>query len=406
MKNFNLIRYLCIVFFIAILSSCNKSTNLVDLSFEYAEKQLRFMLKQMDENVEDSSTVMVYKIFPRSIDQDGKLYTVSPSDWCSGFFPGVLWYMYEYTKDNFWKEKAREYTDKLSDQRFNRSTHDLGFMLYCSYGNGYRLLPSEEYKSVLFDAAESLSSRYDSIVGCIKSWDMKKSSWQYPVIIDNMMNLELLFEASKLSGNKKYREIAISHADQTMKNHFRPDYSSYHVVDYDTITGNVISRNTHQGYSDESVWARGQAWGLYGYTMCYRETGDIRYLKFAEKIADFILKHKNMPDDLIPYWDLLAPNIPNEPRDVSAAAIIASALYELSEYSLGNSEEYIEAADCIMENLSYNYRPNIGTMYGFLLHSSTGHWPNGSEINVPIIYADYYYLEALLRKDSLKDSNL
>lgn len=395
-----------VIFIIAILFSCNKSESLVDSSFEYADKQLGYMLKQLDEKVEDSSTVLVDKIFPRSIDLNGKLYTVSPSDWCSGFFPGVLWYMYEYTKDNFWKEKAREYTIKLSGQRFNKSTHDLGFMLYCSYGNGYRLSPSEEYKSVLFDAAESLSSRYDSIVGCIKSWDLKNSSWQYPVIIDNMMNLELLFEASKIFKDDKYRNIAVSHAERTMRNHFRPDYSSYHVVDYDTITGNVLSKNTHQGYSDESVWARGQAWGLYGYTMCYRETGDIRYLKFAEKIADFILKHKNMPDDLIPYWDLLAPNIPNEPRDVSAAAIIASALYELSEFSLENSEIYKGVADTIMENLSSNYRPNIGTMYGFLLHSSTGHWPRGSEINVPIIYADYYYLEALLRKNRLNNKDL
>lgn len=392
------IETLIFIIFFTFFYSCNKTDNLIDSSFQYADVQLRYMLNHIAEYKDDLSN---NRILPRSLDENGNIYMVSPSDWCSGFFPGVLWYMYEYSHDNFWKVKAKEYTEKLAGQRFNKGTHDLGFMIYCSYGNGYRLSPSEEYKTVLLDAAESLSSRYDSIIGCIKSWDLKDSPWQYPVIIDNMMNLELLFEASKLSGNKKYREIAISHADKTMENHFRPDYSSYHVVDYDTITGTAISKNTHQGYSDESVWARGQAWGLYGYTMCYRETGDIRYLKFAEKIAEFILNQKNMPDDLIPYWDLLAPNIPNEPRDVSAAAIIASALYELSEYSQEYSARYKNVADTIIKNLSNNYRPKTGTMYGFLLHSSTGHWPRKSEVNVPIIYAEYYYLEALLRRKAL-----
>ena len=217
--------------------------------------------------------------------------------------------------------------------RFYKGTHDLGFMLYCSYGNGFRLTQSDAYKAVLIDGAESLCTRYDSIIGCIKSWDHNKDKWQFPVIIDNMMNLEFLFEVSKITGNNKYKQIAISHANTTMKNHFRPDFSSYHVIDYDTITGAVRNKHTHQGYAHESAWARGQAWGLYGFTMCYRETNDIHYLQQAEHIANFILNHPNLPTDLIPFWDFDAPNIPNEPRDASAAAIIASALYELSTYS-------------------------------------------------------------------------
>ncbi|RYD73679.1 MAG: hypothetical protein EOP53_19680, partial [Sphingobacteriales bacterium] len=241
-----------------------------------------------------------------------------------------------------------------------------------------------------------------TVTGTIKSWDHMKT-WAYPVIIDNMMNLELLFAATKLSGDSAFYKIAVSHADATLKNHFRADNSSYHVVDYDSANaGNILSKNTHQGYADETAWARGQAWGLYGYTLCYRETKNKVYLQQAEKIAAYIFKHKNLPQDLVPYWDYQAPQIPNEPRDASAAAIAASALYELSLYS-SNKKNYLKKANAIVKNLTASYRSAVGENKGFILIHSTGHKPAKSEIDVPLSYADYYYLEALMRSKKLKE---
>ena len=225
--------------------------------------------------------------------------------------------------------------------------------------------------------------------------------WKCPVIIDNLMNLELLFEATRLSGDSTYYNIAVSHADKTLKNHFRKDGSSYHVVDYDPETGEVLKRCTAQGYSDESAWARGQAWAIYGYTMCYRYTHCQAYLNLAKKVYEFIFTNSNLPEDLIPYWDFDALNIPKELRDVSAATITASALYELSAFS--NNKEYKETADKIMKTLSSPaYRAEIGENHYFLLMHSVGSFPDCTEIDVPLSYADYYYLEALRRKRDLE----
>ena len=387
-----------------IVISCTKKEtgDLVSRDFSFAEKQLRYALTEV-ENVQNLLGKTPQELpSPRNIQPDGSLRLVRARDWCSGFFPGELWYMYEYTKDNFWKEKARFQTELLEPLKSYRGTHDLGFMLYCSYGNGYRLEPTDKYKQILQEGANSLISRFNPIVGCIRSWDHNGDKWQYPVIIDNMMNLEYLFEATKISGDSTYYKIAIAHADNTMKNHFRKDFSSYHVIDYDSISGEVRNKHTHQGYAHESAWARGQAWGLYGYTMCYRESKDRKYLKQAEKIASFMFNHPNMPSDLIPYWDYDDPEIPTSPRDVSAAAIAASALYELSTFT-EKGNPYKEYADIILQNLTKSYRVPLNQMHGFLLKSSTGHKPAGTEIDVPIVYADYYFLEALLRKKNLEE---
>jgi uncharacterized protein YyaL (SSP411 family) len=212
-----------------------------------------------------------------------------------------------------------------------------------------------------------------------------------------MMNLELLFEATRLSGDSSFYKVAVTHANTTLKNHFRPDNSSYHVIDYDPETGKVLHKQTLQGFADSSAWARGQAWGLYGYTMCYRETHNKVYLQQAEKIAKYIFSNPQMPADLVPYWDYDAAKLPGQPRDASAAAIAASALYELSSYS-ANGKVYKKTADKILNSLSNYYQPRQGDARGFLLLHSTGHKPANSEIDVPIIYADYYYLEALLRQ--------
>lgn len=396
MKN---LLYVCISL---LLFSCieDDGNSLIDKNFNFADKQLRYALNEITKVRDSLGKTSDELPSPRNIQPDGSLRLVGAKDWCSGFFSGELWYMYEYTKDDFWKEKAMYQTELLESLKSFKGTHELGFMLYCSYGNGYRLNHSEKYKQVLLDGANSLISRFNPVIGCIRSWDYNGDGWQYPVIIDNMMNLELLFEATKMSGDSIYYGIAVTHADNTMKNHFRHDNSSYHVIDYDTITGTVRNKHTHQGYAHESAWARGQAWGLYGYTMCYRETKDGKYLKQAENIAAFIFNHPNLPKDLIPYWDYDDPEIPKAPRDVSAAAITASALYELSTFSK-DSQKYREWADLILENLTKSYLVSLNQMHGFLLMSSTGHKPAGTEINVPIVYADYYFLEALIRKQYL-----
>jgi len=357
--------------------------------FKYAETQINYMLAQIAAT--DTAKGVVS---PRTF-ENGKFKMVNSKDWTSGFFPGILWFLYDYSRDPKWLAAAKTYTAKISKEQFNTTTHDLGFMIYCSFGNGYRLTKDPEYKKVIIQAAKSLSTRFNPKAGVIRSWDHNQDKWKYPVIIDNMMNLELLFEATKLTGDSSFYKIAVSHADHTMKNHFRANYSSYHVVDYDPETGNVIQKNTAQGYADESAWARGQAWGLYGYTMCYRETHDKKFLTQAQHIAKFIFSNPHLPKDLIPYWDYDDPAIPGAPRDVSAAAIMSSALFELSTYSKGN--DYKLKANTILANIAKTYKAPLNTNGDFILLHSTGHKPAKSEIDVPLTYADYYYLEALLR---------
>ena len=360
--------------------------------FQHAFSVIEKQAQKMSAKVEKSSCL------PRSIQRG----MVSPADWTSGFFPGTLWYVYEYTGKEEWKERAERATALLESEQFNAFDHDVGFKMYCSYGNGYRLTQDERYKEILLQSARTLATRFKPAAGIIRSWDHNKDKWQCPVIIDNMMNLELLFWATRESGDSTYYNIAVNHARTTLKNHFRPDYSCYHVIDYDTITGNVLKKNTHQGLSHESAWSRGQAWALYGYTMCYRETKLPEFLQQAQKVEEYLFNHPHMPADLVPYWDFDAPNIPNEPRDASAASVIASALYELSLYDTENAEKYQKQADKILENLAKNYRSDMGQNNGFLLLHSTGTKPTNIEVDVPIVYADYYFIEALMRKDKLE----
>ncbi|MEM9856849.1 MAG: glycoside hydrolase family 88 protein [Bacteroidota bacterium] len=330
-------------------------------------------------------------------------------DWTIGFFPGTCWYLYETTGDEKWKEAAMQFQQGIQPFKNNTRSHDLGFVFYCSFGNALRLTGDDDYKEVLINAGNSLLQRFNPKVGCIQSWDVDKGwqstrDWKFPVIIDNMMNLELLFELTELTGDPKYRETAISHADVTLQHHFREDNSSYHVIDYDPDNGEVRKRNTAQGYDHESAWARGQAWGLYGYTVCYRYTKDQKYLDQARKIADFIITNPNLPEDGIPYWDYNAPKIPDEPRDVSAAAITASALIELNRYT---EDQYKDFANKLVDNLSSDrYLVPMESETKFVLKHSVGSIPHGAEIDEPLIYADYYYLEALVRSSAERDPDL
>ena len=344
---------------------------------------------------------------PKTINKEGKLETSDYSWWCSGFFPGELWYLYEYNPTPEMKKYAEMYTDRVEEVKHITYSHDVGFMLYCSYGNGYRLTGKPEYKDVMLTGANSLATRYDERVGAIRSWDFNKKIWQFPVIIDNMMNLEFFSWASKASGDDRFRKMAISHADKTMLHHFRDDYSCYHVVSYDTITGMPHKKQTHQGAADESAWA--QAWALYGFTMMYRETGKPDYLNHAKHIASFIMNHPNMPVDKVPYWDFDAPGIPNVPRDASAAAIMASALIELSQLDKSTeAKSYLDFAEQQIRSLtSPDYLAAKGTNCNFALMHSTGHFPGKSEVDVPLSYADYYYVEALMRlRNQLKNKSL
>ena len=328
---------------------------------------------------------------------NGSLVTVEPRDWTSGFFPGSLWLIYEHSRDEKWRAAAEELTRRVEAVKDFGGTHDLGFMLFCSFGNGWRLTGRPAYRSVLLQGARTLSTRFSDKTGAIKSWD--GTEWQYPVIIDNMMNLELLLWASREGPDPRLREIALRHADTTLREHFRPDGSSYHVVAFDPGTGRVVKKQTAQGAADESAWARGQSWGLYGFTMMFRETRKPEYLAQAEKVAHFLVNHPRLPEDGVPYWDYDAPGIPDAPRDSSAAAIMASALIELSGFTAPDlARQSLATAERQLRSLSSpRYRPAPGTSGGFLLLHGVGHKPHESEVDQPLVYGDYYYLEALLR---------
>ncbi len=382
--------FLAAILFIAI--SCSKEKpidKIIDESLSFAVKQYSLMTDTM-KNKPDQ--------LPRTITAEGRLKTENSHWWTSGFYPGSLWYLYEYSNNPEFKADATGMTARVEQEKYTTNSHDVGFILNCSFGNGLRLTGEEAYNEVLLTGAKSLSTRFRPNIGCIQSWGSSKK-WQCPVIIDNMMNLELLMWAFKKSGDSSFYKIALSHADTTIKYHFRSDFSTYHVVSYDTITGKVEARQTAQGFADSSAWSRGQSWGLYGYTMMYRETGLDRYLQQARHIAGFLTSNPNLPEDKIPYWDFSAPGIPNATRDASAGAIMASALIELSSYV--DKEEgaiYLKVAETQIRTLaSPMYMAKLGENGDFLLMHSVGSIPANSEVDVPLTYADYYFIEACMR---------
>lgn len=392
------------------ITSCsiNKNNDLefIEENVGYCEKQLGNMLEVLGK-----ATVNNY---PRTSDENGKMVTTTIHDWTPGFFPGTLWYMYELSNDEKWKEKAEEWTLPLEQQQYMTDNHDIGFLMYCSYGNAERLAPKPEYKEILIQSAKSLCTRYNDTIKVIESWNYRQAwngnEWFYPVIIDNMMNLELLCYATKVTNDSTYYNVAVNHAATTLKNHFRKDYSSFHVVNYDENTGEAINHQTCQGYSDNSTWSRGQAWAVYGYTMMYRETGIVDFLEAAKNFADFYIA--NLPEDLVPYWDFNAGkegfipdgesyakkyiDVKEQPRDASATAVVCSALFELGEIT--NEEKYTNIAIKMLKSLaSDKYRAKLGDNANFLIMHCTGSLPHIAEIDKPLVYADYYFVEALVR---------
>ncbi len=396
---------------IACSQTDSKKEQFIQENVTFADAQTNNLI-----NIVKDSTV-----FPRTSKPDGSLRCTKRNDWTEGFFPGTLWYIYELNQSEEMKKNALRWTQALEPLKTLTSHHDIGFLMYCSYGNAYRLTGDESYVDVLVESAKSLCTRFDDRVGAIKSWNYRKAwdgqtEWFYPVIIDNMMNLELLYFAAKKTGDTRFSDIATKHAETTAKHQLRPDYSCYHVVDYDTLTGVVKDQATCQGFTDNSAWARGQAWGIYGYTIVYRETQDKKFLDIAQKMADYYLEHSNLPEDKVPYWDFHAgvegynpeweydaSRFTTVPRDASAAAITCSALFELSGYLGDAGKKYRQSAEEILYNLaSPDYRAELGTNNNFILMHSVGSIPHKQEIDVPLTYADYYFMEALNRYNTLQ----
>lgn len=361
---------------------------LITSDLDFATQQYKLLMKR-------TPAGQMPRTYDRTKDQ---LITSDIHWWCSGFYPGTLWYMYEYGGDTAIRNEAASRLIQLSDERYNTHDHDLGFKMFCSFGNAYRITKDTAWLGPIMTAAESLSSRYRPSIRSIQSWD-SSDRFKCPVIIDNLMNLELLEWTARNGGPKRFDSIAVNHANSTRRNHIRPDYSSFHVVDYDLASGTVRKKLTWQGAADSSSWSRGQAWALYGFTMMYRFTKDPVYLSTATHIARFIITHPRLPADGIPYWDFDAPGIPNTLRDVSAAAVIASALLELAQYT-GTTERqpYLQLSEKILRSLSHPpYLAEAGANGGFILQHSVGALPLKNEVDVPLTYADYYFVEALMR---------
>ena len=380
----------------SMLVACTKR-ELTGFKPEVPESQLLILLQNAnltyDSNIQNDQN----DFFPRSLNPEGGISYVASPDWCSGFFPGNLWQMAKLTGNEKWKNEAFKYTLLMEREKWNGRTHDMGFKIMCSFGNALEQTNNPDLEKVIIQAANTLITRFNEKVGCLKSWDHNPTLWSFPVIIDNMMNLELLFKATELTGDSSYYHIAVSHANTTLQNHFRIDNSSYHVVDFNPETGEVIAKFTHQGDSDESAWSRGQAWGMYGYVLMYRETKDKMYLEQAQKITRYIFDHPNLPQDKIPMWDFNYDEFSGEPRDVSAAAIIASALFELANYVPEKQNHHRELAIDMLKVMMEKYASAPGENFGYLLSHSVGFRHRDHEVDVPLIYADYYFLEALNR---------
>ena len=395
-----------------LLASCQEERTLINKVFERAGEQYGLMYEVTPDGM-----------YPRTVNNSGETRYIgaeplkSGANWTNGFYPGVLWQLYAYTGDVDWKVKAEKVTRALEVQKNQNHHHDIGFIIMSSFGKADMYSPSEYYKNILVHAANTQLERYSEITGTTKSWDKWVSrsgayTSNYPVIIDNLMNLDLLFTAWQITGDEKFLKPAMSHADKTMANHIRPDGSAFHLVSYDPETGAVDARKTSQGFSDSSAWSRGQAWAIYGFTMCYRFTGKQEYLETAVKAADFFINHRNLPEDGIPYWDFNIGEFTDyewaydperfevEPRDASAAAATASALLELKNYVKDpvKAAQYRESAVKMLKSLSSDeYMAERGDNNYFLLKHSVASVPHNSSIDKPEAYADYYFLEALLR---------
>ena len=392
-----------IILVVIAITSCQQQKDASNIVIDagYLTERLDYLTQKMEGHL-DQYPPDSLKI-PRAIDIDGTLIAKGSRQWTSGFFPGTLWQLAAHSKSQKIISQARSWSSFVEKEKWDTHTHDLGFKVNSAYGKWNIVEPTQEHNDIIVQAAKTLILRYNETVGAIRSWDFGKDRWQYPVIIDNMMNLEMLFDATAITGDSIFDTIAKQHAETTLANHFRSDESSYHVIDYDTLTADIRNRHTHQGINHESAWSRGQAWGLYGFAMAYDRTGDPRFLAKAKAIANFFFTHPNLPEDMIPYWDFDAENIPNEPRDVSAAVIAANGLMKLAQADPKSKTRYLKWVDTILSTLDQeDYQTDI---IPFLLGHSTGSVPGKFEVDKPISYGDYYYVEALLQRLAMTKTN-
>lgn len=399
-RNATLSIFLLLIFSTAIQSQKKLEKPIKEIINEALDFSLNQSLR-MAKSLEQKKDLL-----PKTVDRFGNLQTCKSDWWVSGFFPGQLWYLYEHSKNEEVKNYAVEFSKRVEREKFTTDNHDVGFIIHCSFGNGFRITKDSTYLEIIKTASNSLITRFNKKIGAIRSWDTGQwnKQWQYAVIIDNMMNLEMLLWAAKKFNKPEFYDVAIYHANTSMRDHYRSDFSSFHVVSYDTITGAPELKHTAQGYKHESAWARGQSWGFYGFVMMYRFTKDEKYLNQAKSIAGFLINHPRMPEDKIPYWDYDAPNIPDTYRDASAASIMCSALIELSKYVDAElSKKYLAIAETQIRSLYSNFRNAPGNNGNFILKHSVGHMPNNTEVDVPLTYADYYFVEALMRFKKIYD---
>ena len=385
----------------------------VDKELDYCHLQLTRALKALQP--------YDFTMMPRNILTDAGKQTTTwnlrpakAEEWCSGFWPGILWMDYGNRKSrpegkgrsaglsaDSLRSIADGYTQVLKPLAYSPIyDHDLGFIIINSFLKGYEQTHSEDYRRTALAAADTLATLFNPKAGTLLSWPRHVKDYKgHNTIMDNMINLELLLWASANGGSPLLRDIAVCHATTTMRHHFRPDGSCYHVAVYDTLTGEFLRGLTHQGYADWSMWSRGQSWAIYGYTMVYRYTRDPLFLGFAQKVTDVYLRRlRETSDDWVPLWDMDATGS----KDASAACVVASALLELSQYVDGEKQSlYRSAAVNMLSDLSSEKYQSRRRNVSFLMHS-TGHRPAGSEIDASIVYADYYYIEALQRLKALQ----
>jgi unsaturated chondroitin disaccharide hydrolase len=337
-------------------------------------------------------------LFPAYGTKELKWQLKGRDDWTSGFYPGCLWYAYELSGDQRFELRARQWTASLEPEDVNPETHDLGFKFMCSFGNGLRLdkgLAYNRYREIILKAAGTLAKRYSPMAGCLSSnWDRNPAGNSYPVIIDIMMNLELLFWASNNGGPTYYADYARGHAVTTCRDFVRSDGGTYHIVRYDTAACVIINRGTLQGSGDETTWSRGQAWGMYGMVVAYRHTGNRRFLETAMRLADYFLHH--LERDHVSNWDFQSEI---KVADVSATCIVTSGLFELVQYVENDSlrDYYRNQAGAMLAALCKPPCFAGDRESNCLLDHSTQYLPLNSNVDVPAIFADYYFLEALVR---------
>ncbi len=391
----NLIFFISITF-ITIISQKSFAGGYLDSLVNNAVKVSLNHLEKSVKEVGDTT------LFPTYGTKDLKWQLKTSDDWTSGFYPGCLWYGYEFSKDTRFEKWAREWTAPIEHEKYNPNTHDLGFRFMCSFGNGLRLGKGpayKNYKDIILTAAKTLAKRYNPKVGCLSSnWDKLKIENSFPVVIDIMMNLELLFWASENGGPQYLTEYAINHATTTARDFIRGDGGTYHIVRYNKNTGEIINKGTLQGAGDETTWSRGQAWGIYGYVVTYRYTEDKKFLKTAEKLADYFIKH--LPEDHVSPWDFQSDI---NYRDVSATSITTSALFEMINYIKEDSlrNYYLSQAEAMLTSLCKPPYFTDGKNTSCILDHSVQYLPINSNVDVPAIFADYYFLEAIERYESL-----